>query len=104
MQFLDRIFGMLRILLPLIISRRILFSNPPQVLSDIANGVLANVSSVSQPRLISDHPATSTGGGRHGCVDCKCRRTVCVLAEHNVIVEASPNHPTLRYVWRSATG
>ncbi|MGA7559231.1 MAG: alkaline phosphatase family protein [Terriglobales bacterium] len=37
--------------------------NPPQVLSDIANGVLANVSWVTPAKAYSDHPATSTGGG-----------------------------------------
>jgi phospholipase C len=37
--------------------------NPPQVLNDIADGTLANVSWVTPAKAYSDHPATSTGGG-----------------------------------------
>jgi phospholipase C len=37
--------------------------NPPQVLNDIANGVLANVSWVTPAKAYSDHPATSDGSG-----------------------------------------
>ena len=37
--------------------------NPPQLLSDIANGALANVSWVTPAKAYSDHPVTSTGGG-----------------------------------------
>jgi phospholipase C len=37
--------------------------NPPQVLSDIAKGTLANISWVTPAKSYSDHPGYNTGGG-----------------------------------------